>query len=73
MKVIKIDLVIYQIITSILILKLMKEYTVYMQWDSYEGSLFNETYTSWYYVIKSDANSQARAQFGHNKGFIITG
>jgi hypothetical protein len=50
MKVIKIDLVIYQIITSILILKLMKEYTVYMQWDSYEGSLFNETYTSWYYA-----------------------
>jgi hypothetical protein len=49
MKVIKIDLVIYQIITSILILKLMKEYTVYMQWDSYEGSLFNETY-SWYYA-----------------------
>jgi hypothetical protein len=52
----------------------MKEYTVYMQWDSYEGSLFNETYTSWYYASsKSDANSQARAQFGHNKGFIITG
>jgi hypothetical protein len=48
------------------------KYTVYMQWDSYEGSLFNETYTSWCF-IKSDANSQARAQFGHNKGFIITG
>lgn len=52
----------------------MKEYTVYMQWDSYEGSLFVETHTSWYYALsQSDANQKASSQYGHNKGFKITG
>ncbi len=50
----------------------MKEYTVYMQWDSYEGSLFVETATAWYFTTsQEDANRQARNQYGHHKGFKI--
>lgn len=44
-----------------------------MQWDSYEGSLFVETHTGWYYACSQDqANSMARGQHGHKKGFKIT-
>ncbi len=51
----------------------MKEYTVYMEWDSYEGSLFKETHTGWYFAFsQDDANRQARNQHGHNKGFKIS-
>lgn len=50
----------------------MKEYTVYMQWDSYEGSLFVETHTGWYMASsQEDAESKARTQHGHKKGFKI--
>jgi len=52
----------------------MKEYAVYMQWNSYDGSLFVETHTSWYYVSsKDEANQKAKNQYGHHKGFKITG
>ena len=52
----------------------MKEYAVYMQWDSYEGSLFVETHTSWIFANSQDeANSIARSQYGYHKGFKITG
>lgn len=52
----------------------MKEYTVYMKWDSYPGSLFVETHTSWYTAYSRDeAESRARAQYGHHKGFRIIG
>lgn len=49
-----------------------KTYTVYMEWDSYEGSLFKETHTGWYYASsESDAKQQATNQHGHHKGFKI--
>ncbi len=48
------------------------EYAVYMQWDSYEGSLFVETSTTWVFALSSDeAKSKACNQFDHNKGFKI--
>jgi hypothetical protein len=50
----------------------MKQYTVYMQWDSYEGSLFVETSTAWYFASsQDDANNQARNQYGYHKGFKV--
>lgn len=50
----------------------MKEYAVYMQWDSYEGSLFVETHTAWILANSEDeAHSKARAQYGYHKGFKI--
>lgn len=49
-----------------------KEYEVGMSWDSYEGSLFRETSTTWPYAQSSEeAKEKARSQFGHNKGFRI--
>ena len=52
----------------------MKEYTIYMQWDSYEGSLFVETHTSWITAFsRNDAEQKVRSQYGHHKGFKITG
>jgi len=51
----------------------MREYAVYMQWDSYKDSLFVETHTSWYFANSQDeANQKATSQYGHNKGFKIT-
>jgi len=50
----------------------MKEYTIYMQWNSYEGSPFVETHTAWYSAYDSNvASSKARSQYGHHKGFKI--
>lgn len=50
----------------------MKEYTVYMQWDSYEGSPYVETHTAWYNAYdKNDAGNRAHTQYGHHKGFKI--
>ena len=52
----------------------MKEYTIYMQWDSYESSRFVETSTTWIFAYdESDAKNRAISQFGHHKGFEITG
>jgi len=49
-----------------------KEFQVGMSWDSYEGSLFRETYTTWIYAYtKEEAKQKVSAQFSHNKGFRI--
>lgn len=50
----------------------MQQYTVHMEWDSYKGSLFKETHTSWYFAnSQDDANRQATNQYGFHKGFKI--
>ena len=49
-----------------------EEYQIGMSWDSYEGSLYRETSTTWKYAYSSqDAEQQARSEFGSNKGFKI--
>ena len=51
----------------------MKEFVVYMEWDSYDGSPFKETHTSWYNAYdKQDAGNKARNQYRNRKGFRIT-
>jgi uncharacterized protein YchJ len=50
----------------------MREYTVYMQWDSYEGSPFVETHTQWYYASsEGEARGKAISEHGNKKGFKI--
>lgn len=50
----------------------LKRYVIYMEWDSYEGSLFKETSTTWIHAYdKQDAENRARSTHGNNKGFII--
>jgi len=50
----------------------MNEYAVYMEWDSYEGSLFMETRTTWVCAFnEQEAIQKATSQFGSNKGFRI--
>lgn len=52
---------------------MLKEYTVYMEWDSYEGSLFMETHASPIMAhSRQDAKDRASSQYGHQKGFRIT-
>jgi len=49
-----------------------KEYQVGMSWDSYEGSLFRETCTTWPTASsREEAIQTAWSEFGHNKGFVI--
>jgi len=49
-----------------------REYEVGMSWDSYEGSLFRETRTTWPYAAsREEAEQRAISQFGNNKGFRI--
>ena len=51
----------------------LKSYEVNMEWDSYEGSPYKETHTSWYDAYNEfDARCRANNQFGYKKGFKIT-
>lgn len=50
----------------------LKQYAVYIEWDSYSGSQFRETSTAWVYTCdEQDARRRARAQHRHHKGFEI--
>jgi len=49
-----------------------KEFEVGMSWDSYEGSQYRETSTTWPYACsENEARQKATSQFSHNKGFRI--
>lgn len=50
----------------------MDNYQIGMQWDSYEGSPFVETNTTWVDAYDEyEAKEKARSEFGHHKGFQI--
>ena len=50
----------------------LKEYAAHMEWDSYEGSLFRETSTTWEHAYdEQDARNRACSKYGHHKGFEI--
>lgn len=50
----------------------LKQYAVHMEWDSYPGSTFRETSTTWEDAYsEQDARNRARSKHGHNKGFKI--
>jgi len=54
-------------------MSIYKEYEVHMQWDSYEGSPFVETRTTWVTALNNyEAEQKARNQFSQHKGFKIT-
>lgn len=49
-----------------------KNYQIGMSWDSYEGSLYRETATTWIDAYSAEeAKEKACSEFSHNKGFRI--
>lgn len=50
----------------------LEQYAVHMEWDSYPGSPFRETSTTWVDAYsEQDARNRARRQHGHHGGFEI--